>query len=158
MGKHLLRTHAIIDSCEQHLADSGSNGTEIESYLTQHALVVLCADIQNEVLEIIDERVAKCEDVRIQSYVSASSRVILRSVQKDELAGYVKRYGSDIKDQFNDLLDDADVSRYNNAVHGRHGVAHGAGAQITFGELKEAVISAEKILDALKTAINEKYP
>lgn len=154
MGKYFLRTRAIIDDCLKHVSASMSEGSEIESYLTQHALVVLCAEIQQEIYSIVDERSAKYEDERIRSFVSESSKQILRSVQKSDLAGYLKNFGLDIKEQFNDLLDDADVSRYNIAVRGRHNVAHSSGAQITFRELQEAVISAERILDALKTAIN----
>lgn len=153
MSTRLLRTSAAIEDCEQHLATTGATGTAIESYLTQHILVLLCADMQQEIYRIVEERAKMVSDGRIESYVSLSCRRILRSVRKDEIATFVGMFGSSAKDQLNALVADSEVTIYNNAVSNRHDVAHKSGAQITFRELKSTATVAEKLLDAVEQAI-----
>ena len=153
MGKRLLRTNAAIEDCERHLATSGATGTEIESYLTQHILVLLCADMQQEIYQIAEERSRTANDTGLANYVSMSCRRILRSVRKDEIAVFVGMFGMDAKDRLNELVEDSEVTLYNNAVSNRHDVAHRSGAQITFRELKNTAIVAEKLLDAVEESI-----
>jgi hypothetical protein len=50
-------------------------------------------------------------------------------------------------------VNDAEVTKYNNAVNNRHDVAHRSGVQVTFSELKDAVSAASSILQALASAI-----
>ena len=58
MPKLLVRTYAAAEDCESHLKETGTAGTEIESYLTQYLLVILCADIQQEIYRLSEERTA----------------------------------------------------------------------------------------------------
>lgn len=153
MGKRLLRTNAAIEDCERHLEDSAATGTEIESYLTQHILVLLCADMQQEIYQIAEERSRTANDVDLVSYVSLSCRRILRSVRKDEIATFVGMFGVEAKARLNELVEDSEVALYNNAVSNRHDIAHRSGAQITFRELKATAIVAEKLLDAVEKSI-----
>ena len=62
-------------------------------------------------------------------------------------------FGVAPKDKLNSMVDDAQVTIYNNAVSYRHDVAHRQGAQITFGEFKNAVSVAEGILVAVDAAL-----
>lgn len=128
-------------------------GSPIESYLVQHALVVLCAEIQQEVYEIVRVRAAQTDDMQLASFVSNAAQRVLRSVGKSELAGFVGHFGQEEKAKFNELLDEAEVTKYNNAVNNRHDVAHRNGVQVTFSELKDAVSAASNILQALATSI-----
>lgn len=128
-------------------------GSPIESYLVQHALVVLCAEIQQEIYEIVRVRAAQAEDQQLASFVSNAAQRVLRSVGKGELSGFVGYFGQKEKEKFNRLLDDAEVTKYNNAINNRHDVAHKSGVQVTFAELKDAVSAASNILQALAHAI-----
>ena len=65
----------------------------------------------------------------------------------------VALFGAGKKEQLNAVLDDVDVTIFNNAVSNRHDVAHSAGSQITLLELKKALFISEKILAAIKNAI-----
>jgi hypothetical protein len=154
MDKRLLRTKAAIDDCEKHLTSSGALGTEIESYLTQHILVILCADIQQEIYIISEQRAEMIGDPALVKYVSSTARKVLRSVGKSEIATFVGMFGSDAQKKLNALIDDSDVTIFNNAVSSRHDVAHKQGAQITFRELKDAVAVAERLLEAVENAIH----
>jgi hypothetical protein len=153
MDKLLLRTKSAVDDCEKHLSATECLGSEIESYLTQYLLVVLCADIQQEIYKLTEARAALAADVVIQSYVGTTTRRVLRSVKKEDLSKFVALFGAGKKEQLNAALDDEDVTIFNNAVSNRHDVAHCAGSQITLLELKKALSISEKILAAIKNAI-----
>jgi hypothetical protein len=153
MQKLLLRTKSAVNDCEKHLSATGCQGTEIESYLTQYLLVVLCADIQQEIYKLTEARAALAADEVIQSYVGTSSRRVLRSVRKEDLSKFVALFGTARKDRLNTSLEDADVTIFNNAVGNRHDVAHNSGSQITFHEFKAALGASEKILGAIQLAI-----
>lgn len=151
----LARIKNIIDDCERHLKASGAENSEISSYLTQHGLVVLCADIQQEIYRIFENRAAQVDDAEIFNFVSNAGRRVLRSVRKDDISKTVAMFGPHVKSMLNASVDDSDVTIYNNAVNDRHDVAHRNGAQLTFQELKGAVIVAEKILNAIDTSLLE---
>lgn len=144
---HLLnRTDVVVEECEEFLRDNSQLGSPIESYLVQHALVVLCADVQQEIYKIISTRVDVSTDIGLNLFVSKASKKILRSVEKSELAGFIAHFGDHEKQKFNALVDDRDATIYNSAVKNRHNVAHTAGVQISFAELKEAISAAKRIL------------
>ena len=153
MSDLIRRTRAALGDCEKHLESTKAFGTEIESYLTQHLLVVFCAEIQQELYSIIDERANEIEDRGVRQFVSLSGRRVLRSVRKDEIASFLELWGTEVKDGFNSILDDKDVTIYNNAVQNRHDIAHKHGVHVSFKEVKEALDAAGRILEAAKTAI-----
>lgn len=158
MEKRLLRTKATTEDCERHLDSSGASGTEIESYLTQHILVILCAEMQQEIYQIVEQRAKTSKDSELVNYVASSGRRILRSIKKDEIATFVGMFGREAKDKLNALVNDGDVTIYNNAVSNRHDVAHKHGAQITFKELKDTTSIAEKLLDAVEKSLQKVVP
>jgi hypothetical protein len=79
-------------------------GTEIEAYLTQYLVVILCADIQQEIYRLSEERAALISDAGISSFISVTSRKLLRSIKKGEIVGYVAMFGTDCKDKLNSQL------------------------------------------------------
>ncbi len=158
MEKLLLRTKSAVEDCERHLTSSAAFGTEIEAYLTQYLLVVLCADIQQEIYRISEARALVVKDEAISAYVAAAARRVLRSVGKDEIAKYVGMFGPNHKTKLNSLINDADVTTFNNAVSNRHDVAHKHGTQITFRELKGAVSAAQKILKGVEQSLEYGKP
>lgn len=153
MEKLLLRTKSAVEDCEKHLTSSAGFGTEIESYLTQYLLIVLCADIQQEIYRLSEARASIVKDDAISAYVAATARRVLRSVGKDEIAKFVGMFGPALKLKLNNLIDDTDVTIFNNAVNNRHDIAHKQGTQITFRELKSAVMVAQKILKAVERSL-----
>lgn len=150
----LNRTRTVIDDCEEFIGSSNVMGGPIESYLVQHALVILCAEVQQEVYGIVRTRATSLNDHQIESFVSIAATRVLRSVKKDELSGFVGYFGKTVKKKFNDLVDDREVTTYDNAVRNRHDVAHKTGVQVTFSELKLALAAAENILIAVAESID----
>ena len=100
----LVRTSAVIEDCEAIVRSPDVIGSPVESYLVQHTLVVLCAEIQQEVYEIVRARAAKADDQQLASFVSSAAQRVLRSVGKSELAGFVAFFGQAEKEKFNHLL------------------------------------------------------
>jgi hypothetical protein len=153
MPQLLLRTNAAVQDCERHLTDSGAFGTEIESYLTQYLLVILCADVQQEMYRLSEERALIANDAALSSFIAASSRKLLRSVRKSEIAGFIEMFGAGCKAKLDNQLDEAEISIYSNAVGLRHDVAHKFGSSISFLDLKKAVAIAEKLLTATANSL-----
>jgi len=153
MSVRLIRTNTALADCEQHLGSTGAFGTVIESYLTQHILVIFCAEVQQLIYEILNNRASLSGDEGLESFVVVSGKRVFRSVQKDSIASLAECFGKDAKDKLNASVDDEDVTIYNNAVRGRHDVAHSYGVTISFQEVKNAAGAAIKILKAFEVAI-----
>lgn len=149
-----IRTKAAIENCATHLDSTNTRNTEIESYLTQHILVILCAEIQQEIYLSLEARAHLNGDSELKNFAVASGKKILRSVGKKDIANFVGMFGTKAKDLLNETVDDSEVTLYNNAVSKRHDIAHNSGTNITFGELIDIVNSAEKLILAIGTAIS----
>lgn len=151
----LLRTKTALKECQEHLEATNAGGTAIESYLTQHILVLLFADMQQEIYEALEKKTEQVSEKSIQEYVSSTRKNIIREVSKSGIAGFVSRFGTDAKRKFDDCLKDKEqeISCYSNAIGDRDSVAHKQGAQVTFSEILKAVAASELILSAVKIAL-----
>ena len=154
MDSLLIHTQTVFDDCKLHLNDSRAEGTAIESYLTQHLVVIMCADIQQELHKILERRASRTGDIALQHYAVATCKKVLRSIGKNEIAGFAGYFGSEAKEYLNNHLTEQEISIYNNAVKARHNVAHNNGASITFQELDKAIVVAKKLITTLSDAIS----
>lgn len=154
MDKVLLRTQLAFDNCKQHLDESKAWDSEIESYLTQHVLVIMCADVQQEIYKVVEQRVEKADDIALKNFATAACKRVLRSIGKNEVAGFVGHFGDDAKSHLNEKMEDAVVTIYNNAVLNRHDVAHNSGSNITFRELEKAIAAARTLIGVVSDAIS----
>lgn len=154
MGNLLLRTQFAFDNCKGHLDTSNAWGSEIESYLTQHVLVIMCADVQQEIYGVVEQRAGMADDADLMNYAVATCKRVLRSIGKSEIAGFIGHFSADAKKYLNDNINDAEVTIYSNAVSGRHNIAHGTGANITFRELEDAISVARKLIAIVLQAIS----
>ena len=154
MDERLVQTNDVYLECQNHLSTEVPGGSPIESYLTEHILVVLCAEMQQVARQIADQRAQRSTDPAIHTFVTAAGERILRSVRKDELSAFVGLFGSTYKDDFNARLDEREVSVYNNAVRQRHAVAHRGGGSVSFSDLREAIDAANNILNSMENALS----
>ena len=151
----LLRTRAAIDDCENHLNESDSWNTEVESYLTQYILVILSADVQQSVYSLLSERISssRSDDAGLKSFAYSMGVKCLRSFVKSDLSKFLALFGDRVKQSFNLELDDRVVTTYNNALNKRHEVAHNSGVTTTFRELEGIYAAAVKILEAMDLSL-----
>lgn len=146
----LLRTEEAYKECQSHLHESGAVGSLIESFLTEHILILLCADMQQDILDIADRRASKASDAALREFVSTAGKRVLRGQLKNEIAAFIGSFGTKYKRDFNAALDERDVQLYNNAVQERNLVAHHRhGSTIGFGELGEVIAAARNILASI---------
>ena len=154
ISRTLGRTEKAYTECAYHLQTSGAEGSPIESFLTEHILILLCADMQRDILEIADRRATSASDGALHTFVSNAGTRILRSVRKTEIAAFVGLFGRNYKNDFNDTLDDRDVQLYDNAVQERHKAAHSQqGSNIGFRELGDVIDAARNILDSMQRVL-----
>lgn len=152
----LLRTKNALKECQEHLeATTTTSGTAIESYLTQHILVLLSADMQQAIYGLLDKKAEQVDQESMRLFISTAGKKLVRGVKKDAIAGFVNYFGTDAKEKFDSCLKDKEqeISRYGNAIRDRQSVAHKQGAQVTFSEIQQAVTAAELILSAVKIAL-----
>jgi hypothetical protein len=155
----LLRTKSALAECRQHVEATDSSGSEVEAFLAQYLLVILCAEMQEEMYRVVELRASKCGDDEMCSFALASSKKILRSVKVGELTGFVGGFGPSRKDRFSSSLDERAILQYNSAVENRHSVAHKSGAQVTLSDMVGIIESAARVLDsALAALIDELEP
>ena len=154
MTKRLLRTRLAVENCHTHLDESSSWGSEIESYLTQHVLVIMCAEIQQELYAVLERRAGEASDEELKSFAVATGKKVLRSVGKKEIANFVGHFGSEAKELLNQIVDDKEITLYSNAISNRHDIAHKTGANVTFRELEDILKSASNLIDAVERAIS----
>ena len=152
----LERTKTAIKECEDYLQNCSGQGTIVESYLTQHILVLLTADMEQGIYECLDKKSEQAGEKSIQEYVSSTRKNIVREVSKKGIANFVKHFGTEAKQRFDNCLKDKEqeITRYGNAIANRHSVAHRQGVQVTFLEIKQAVEAAATILAAVKRALD----
>lgn len=151
----LLRTKTALKECQEHLKATAASGTAIESYLTQHILVLLSADMQQAIYGLLEKKAEQVSEKSIRGYVSSTRKNIIREVTKSGITGFVSRFGTDARRKFDDCLKDKEqeISWYGNAIVNRDSVAHRQGAQVTFSEILQAVAAAELILSAVEIAL-----
>lgn len=156
----LVRTKLAIDECQKHLDDTKTNGTLIESFLTNHLLVLFSADMQQAIYECLDKKAEQANEDSLVEYVSSTRKNIIREVTKSGIAGFVNRFGSGAKQKFDGCLrgKEQEITRYGNAIENRDSIAHRQGAQVTFLEIKQAVDAAEIILSAVAIALDIDVP
>ena len=154
MALRLLRTQLSVDSCRQHLDSSEAWGSEIESYLTQHVLVIMCAEVQQEFYSVLESRANEASDSELKNFALMTGKRVLRSIGKGEVAGFVGYFGTDAKEYLNHNVNEREITLYNNAVSNRHDVAHSSGSNITFRELNDIVLAARNFIEVFEKAIS----
>lgn len=152
MRKFLLRTKLAIEDCEQHLSVHSTTDTSIEAYLAQYILIIMCADVQQEIYKITELKAASLTP-EFQQFTTESAKRLLRSVQKKDISKYLSLFGSHVRDSLNKAVSNADVTIYNNAVGARHDIAHNQGTRVTFPDVKNAYDAAIRILAAVASAM-----
>ena len=151
---YLLRTLSAFEECRNHIEEKQLTGTPIEFFLTQYLLVLLSADMQEEISRISIGTITRSpESHHLEKFVTESIGKLLRSVGKSELAGLLGHFGEEVKIDFNSRLDEVDVSLYSNVITARHKVAHKNGSEISFIDLEKGISSAVRIIAAYEAAL-----
>jgi RiboL-PSP-HEPN len=146
----LAQIDRAIDLCEEHVDRTDSRGTEIEAFLTQYLLVLICAAFEEEIERIVIRRLSTSSDPHIESFAKSALDAVFRSTKTGEIAGLLNRFGSDYKEKFTGRISGTRAETYfNNIVIGRHAIAHSMGSTVTLRELIEFYKEGHTVLDAI---------
>lgn len=151
----LLRAGSALQEATQHVDDTGTRGTQVETFLAQHILVIMCAEMQQEIGRLIKTRIDELGSTEISNFTVASCGRLFRSVMTNEIAGLLGNFSAKCKESFNAQLGDRVVMQYNAAVKDRHAVAHKSGVQLTLSDAKAVLEDAAKVLYAASHALGE---
>jgi hypothetical protein len=140
--------------CKNHLDNTGTRGTEIESYLVGFLLVNICSEFEIRLRKILEMRAAHPGDTYLSNFVVYASGRIIRSIKIGEIAGYLGGFGTDWKDNFHSAVKDKPPHvAYDNIMANRQLVAHVSGTMMTFAELEAAFQEACHVLTAVANAV-----
>lgn len=151
------KTEAALEEIEHFILHNNLMGTPIEKYLAQYILVSLCAEIQQAVYACVKSHFSGQKlNSRLQTYIENSLVKILRSFEKEEIAGLLGHFGPETKSHFNKQFEGLDelLERYANIVKARHAIAHGNGSNLSFLEIKEGVSTAKFIIGAIQKTLD----
>lgn len=152
----IARIDQAMDACEAHLTRTSAFGTEIENLLTRSLLVLICAEFEQKIEDLVQLRCSVVSDTAIREFVGSCVSAVFRSVKSSEISGLLNRFGASYKARFKSKLDSdpVAVTFYNNIVINRHGMAHAEGTNITFAEAKQFYEKGHCVLDWLDYALS----
>lgn len=68
----IARIEQTLEECEQHLYASSAYGTEIESLLTQSLLVLMCAEFEQKIEALVQEKCSSVADTSIKEFLGSA--------------------------------------------------------------------------------------
>ena len=153
-----MKLHSVeltIRVCTKHLDSTSSYGSQIEAFLTQHLLIIICAEIEKKIKEmIIAQARDRCSD-DFQTFIESCLNSTFRSIQSSEIAGLLNKFGTARKERFRELVDERAKTAYDSIVVNRHDIAHGSGSNLTFREAVEFYRRGLSVIESLSTALHE---
>jgi hypothetical protein len=138
------------------LSTAVSEDPLLKQLVTQHLVVLAVAEAEDALEEIIVQYFHTTTTPAAKSLAQSCLSSLLRSVKTSEIAGFLNRLGLPFKESFQAEMRAVapDESRFNNLVVNRHSIVHEAQCNITFEELRDSVVSVQKICEALRRSLS----
>lgn len=150
----LAKVESAIKLCKEHLANTGSKGTEIESILTKYLLVYICGAYETEIKKMVVQRAGKTGDKELESFVRNTIKTFRSLRMKDIRESLLGRFSDVCKATFDGkILGTEAETRFTNIILNRHSIAHGREIHMTFDELVDSYYKAEVVLTAIKDCL-----
>ena len=153
-----MKLHSVeltIRVCKKHLDSTSSYGSQIENFLTQQLLIIICAEIEKAIKEmIIAQARDRCSD-DFQTFIQSCLNATFRSMKSSEIAGLLNRFGTARKERFRELVDARAITAYDSIVGNRHDTAHGSGSNLTFREAVGSYRVGLSVIESLSTALQK---
>src|SRR5260370_33763156 len=109
-----------IETCEEHLERTNSQGTKIEAFLTRYLLILICASFEEEIETIVIRRLSTSKDLHVEAFAKSALDAVFRSLKISEIAGLLNRFSPEFKEKFHDRLKGTKAETFfNNIVAGR---------------------------------------
>jgi len=156
----LDRIDQTLESCQVHLSQTNTYGSDIENLLTQSLLVIMCAEFEQAIEKIVQEKCYVVPDPAIRDFIDSCVGAVFRSVGSSEISGLLKRFGPSFSEAFKNKTNSNPraVTFYNNIIINRHNVAHSSGNNVTFSELKLFYEEGHVVLDYFREVLLASVP
>jgi hypothetical protein len=145
---------ALIQRCETHLDATGTRNTDIENYFVQFLLIRICAEYEARVMSLVHRRCSRPKDAHLKSFAQQTATYVCKRFDISDIGKVLARFGDDYRTVFRGSVmgSTAHVS-WDNIYTNRQAVAHEAGTQMSFGDLKSNYADSLTVLDALALAL-----
>jgi len=150
----------LIDLCGNHLAQTGTKGTQIDLILANYLAVSIHAAFEQEIERMIGDRANQAADAVLREFMMSCVGAVFRSAGISELAGLLKRFGGEYKGLFQDEMKKRSraSTSWDSIVAHRHGTAHQSPTQIFVYEIAAFYEHGHLVLDAFKLALDATMP
>jgi hypothetical protein len=146
---------SAIKRCEEHLDKTATRNTEIENYFVQYLLIRICAEYENRVKALFHRRCSRTADAQLKSFAQQTAVYICKRFSIRDITSMLGKFGSDYKHNFHSqVMSGVAHLAWDNIYTNRRAVAHEAGTQMSFGDLKTAYSDSLRVLDALVNALS----
>lgn len=144
-----------INACKQHLADTSSGGSEIETFLTRFLLIHAGSEYDKEIKSMIVARASKSADAELVSFVRETADRS-RNQKISDIRGLLKKFSQKYLDAFDQILslNPESQHRYQNIIVNRNASAHGGPINMTMRELDRSHQRAKYVLNAISEALD----
>jgi len=153
----LTNVEAAIKLCEDHLKNTNTRNTEIESILTKYLLVFICGAYETEIKNMVIKRAGKSGDKEVESFVKNTIRTFsslkIEEIRKNLLGRFSDAYRICFETK---VCGTEAETRFTNIILNRHSLAHGGQINMTFDELVESYYKAEVVLSRVDEALDSK--
>lgn len=145
-----------FEECKRYLEGEGVDSKFVESLLAHSLLILICAEFESKVRELVTERSQKTiSDGAMREFVRSCLDNVFRSPSLDNVKALLGRFEASRKDSFRGRLrlDERAQLAYDSILKNRNSVAHGEGSGVTIGEVREFYERAHTVLDYFREAL-----
>jgi hypothetical protein len=150
----LTQIDRAIETCKEHLAQTNTQGTEVETFLAQHLVVMICGAFEEEIEKIVVQRLGASNDPEIEAFARSALDAVFRSTGIKEISGLLNRFNPEVKKRFQDRVCGTRAETFfSNIVTHRHQTVHSGGSTLTLRELADFYDEGHTVLDAISVAL-----
>lgn len=144
----------MVQSCQEYLKKTNTEGTPLEAYLTKYLLIHIGAEYEKEFRRIVQRRAINNGDHELASFVI--KKIDVRSLRTRDLkANILDLFNERHSESFQKLLDKTPAtSKYQNIITNRNLAAHGEPINMSFNELITTYESATEVLNIFSSILN----
>ena len=130
----------------------------IEAYLARHLVLVLCAEVEQSITDLVYQRVDRggCDDV-VASLMKARKKGMVRSAHHAEIASTLGQLSVEVQQKYEAAVElaigEAGINRLGSAVGARDAVSHSSPPNITLGDVRQAYEAAREVVVAAQDAL-----
>jgi hypothetical protein len=142
-----------VAACKKHLKNTKTENTEIEAGLAAYLVVLVSAEFELRVSELIQARAGRSNDEHIKNFVKHAATKIVRGPKIGEISGILKCFHKKCFDDFHATADDVSKTAYDSIMTNRHNFVHDGIYNLTVGDVERFFNSGRGVFSAIIAAL-----